>query len=223
MKKLFLLSILFTTVCFAQVPRRFYLVALGNQANINTNAFSAEPGMGYGAGLAFNWGYHETFNYEVEALYNRYNFKMDYIENIDETTTATGQDKVFTETIDVKFNMNYYFIIPEEDKFYMGALGGVFTSISNGSWEFKEYSDNKIYGDKLTQSSFQTMPKMNYGVNFGLVMGYNDLRIALKYNLGLSNALSGVENNSYDESNSYKGPSFDGKFNSLTLGLYYKI
>ena len=61
------------------------------------------------------------------------------------------------------------------------------------------------------------------GAGIGLTGGYNDFRFDLRYNLGLTDLLSNVQTNSYDENNNYTGPSLEGKMNTVTFTISYRL
>ncbi|MEP6931749.1 MAG: outer membrane beta-barrel protein [Flavobacterium sp.] len=216
------LFILFITISInAQVPRGFSVGVGMNQTMLDSDDLLSDPNLSYNAGIAFNMGYHESFNYEITTLVSSNSLKLDYV---DAQALTVQQAKYSVQNIDFGFNMNYYIITPDEDKFYFGPSAGVYASISSGQLSPKENANDQYYLPyRLTENSFSDISKFNYGVSLGVTGGYNRFRLALKYNLGLSNFLNGVQTDNYSETNTYSGPSLEGKLHSLSLILYYKI
>ena len=216
------LFILFITITInAQVPRGFSVGVGINQTMLDSDDLLSDPNLSYNAGIAFNMGYQESFNYEITTLVSSNSLKLDYV---DDQALTVQQAKYSVQNIDFGFNMNYYIITPDEDKFYFGPSAGVFASVSNGQLSPKENANGQYYLPyRLTENNFEDISKFNYGASLGVTGGYNRFRLALKYNLGLSNFLSGVETDSYSETNTYTGPSLEGKLHSVSLIFYYKI
>jgi hypothetical protein len=205
----------------AQVPRGFSFGVGMNQSMLDSDDLLTDPNVSYNAGIAFNMGYHETFNYEITSVVSSNSLKLDYV---DAQALTIQQAKYSVQNIDFGFNMNYYIITPDEDKFYFGPSAGGYVSISSGQLSSKENANGQYYLPyRLTENSFSDISKFNYGVSLGVTGGYNRFRLALKYNLGLSNFLNGVQTDNYSETNTYTGPSLEGKLHSVSLILYFKI
>ncbi len=205
----------------AQVPRGFSLGVGMNQTMLDSDDLLSDPNLSYSAGIAFNFGYHESFNYEANFLISDNALKFDYVDN---QAVSIQQAKYSIQNLDLSFHVNYYVITPDEDKFYLGTLAGVFGSISNGQVSPKENAENQYYLPyRLTENSFSDMSEINFGASVGLIGGYNNFRLSLKYNLGLSNFLNGVQTNNFSENHLYTGPSLEGKLHTVSLILFYKV
>jgi hypothetical protein len=205
----------------AQVPRGFSVGVGMNQSMLDSDDLLSDPNLSYSAGFAFNFGYNESFNYEVDAIVSNNALKLDYV---DAQALSVQQANYSIQNIDLSFQLNYYIIKPDEDKFYFGPSAGGFISFSNGQLSPKGNAEDQYYLPyRLTENSFSDMSKFNYGASVGLIGGYNKFRLSLKYNLGLSNFLNGIETDNYSENNLYIGPSLEGKLHSVSLILFYKF
>jgi hypothetical protein len=205
----------------AQVPRGFSVGIGMNQTMLDSDDLLSDPNLSYSAGLGFNFGYHESFNYETNFLVSNNTLKLDYV---DDQALTVQQANYSIQNLDFSFQVNYYIITPDEDKFYFGPSAGGFVSISNGQLSPKDNAENQYYLPyRLIENSFSDISQFNYGASVGLTGGYNKFRLSLKYNHGLSNFLNGVQTDSYSESNLYTGPSLEGKLHSVSLILYYKF
>ncbi|WP_330444009.1 hypothetical protein [Flavobacterium sp. C4GT6] len=226
MKKNYFLFLLF--ICFyanAQAPKGVFLAAGINQASLNSDQLTADGSIGYHLGAAINFGYNLNFNYEFGILYSRNVLSLPYVSGVSSDFTDSGNQKYNVDTIDMNFMFNYYIIQPEYNKVFFGPQAGLTVGITNGEWTPAKGASttNQTYEYGLTQNSFQGVPDFNLSTSFGIVGGFNDFRASIKYNLGLTNALSGVENNERDQYNLYTGPDFKGKLSSVSFTLYYKI
>lgn len=207
----------------AQAPQGFSLSAGGNYSNIQSDDLLVNAGFGYKYGIVFTFGYHESYNYQIELFQNKSTFDL---PTIDASYQSTGSAKLERNTSDLGFFFNYYVVLPDEDKFYFGPQLGV--NFSFGGGELKPQK-NVAPGDEyylpyvLNQNSLTSLSKFNYGAGIGLTGGYNDFRFDLRYTLGLNNILEDVQTNSYDEFNRYTGPTLDGKVHSLSLTISYRL
>lgn len=203
----------------AQVPRGFSFGVGVNQTMLDSDDLLSDPNLSYNAGFAFNFGYHESFNYEANFLISDNALKLDYV---DSQALSVQQANYSIQNFDLSFQVNYYIITPDEDKFYFGPSGGVFGSLSNGQLSPKGNAENQYYLPyRLTENSFSAMSRINYGASVGLIGGYNKFRLSLKYNLGLSNFLNGAQTDSFSENNLYAGPSLEGNLHTVSLILFY--
>lgn len=203
----------------AQVPRGFSVGVGMNQAFLDSDDLLSDPSLSYTAGIAFNFGYHESFNYEANFLISGNALKLDYVDN---QALTVQQANYSIQNLDLSFQVNYYIITPDEDKFYFGPSAGMFASISNGQLSPKGNAENQYYLPyRFTKNSFSQMSKYNYGASVGLIGGYNKFRLSLKYNIGLSNFLNGVQTDSFSENHLYTGPSLEGKLHTVSLLLFY--
>ncbi|MFD1603200.1 outer membrane beta-barrel protein [Flavobacterium artemisiae] len=221
-QKLHLFILLFITLSMhAQVPRGFSLGAGINQSMLDSKDLLTDPNVSYSAGIIFNFGYHESFNYESSFIVTNSALKLDYVDN---QALTVHQAKYNIQNIDMGFQFNYYIIKPDEDKIYFGPLAGVYVSYNMGQLSTRDDANEQYYLPyRLTENSLTNINKINYGVSAGLVGGYNKFRLALKYNMGLSNFLDGVETDNYSETNTYTGPTLKGKLHTVSLILYYKV
>ena len=224
MKKQILLTfsiILLTFSTYAQAPRGFYAVVGYSQTSLKSSYLISESKPGFYAGITFNMGYHENYNYQFEAVYKQNTIAAKYVDN----TFAEAKDaNLKYATTEVGFYLNYYILKPEEGEFFLGPQAGVFASFGDSLSASGEDENGQNYLPYLLDSnSLSDFSKINYGFGLGLTGGYNKLRFDFRYSLGMANTLSDVKTNSYDENNSYTGPSLSGKTNSLTFGVSYMI
>lgn len=218
---IFILFLFITISVKAQVPRGFSVGAGINQSMLDSKDLLTDPNISYSAGIIFNFGYHESFNYESSLILTNSALKLDYV---DDQALTVHQAKYSIQNFDAGFQINYYIIKPDEDKFYFGPLAGVYASFGLGQLSTKGDVNGQYYLPyRLTENSLADINKINYGVSGGLVGGYNKFRLALKYNMGLSNFLDGVQTDNYSETNTYTGPTLKGKLHTVSLILYYKV
>jgi hypothetical protein len=220
-KKFYFIGILFLSfTAFSQVPGGFSLLVGGQNTNFNSSSISTKPGIGYKYGISWFGGYHETYNFQIDLNQSLNAVGFDYSNGID-----NGNGKQTLETTDLSLYVNYYIIKPDEDKFYAGFGAGVFTTFSGGNWEEKDtFPDNSVYTPSdINSTTFQNFSKFNYGPSFGVIAGYNNFKLGIKYNLGLSNVLKNVTTQSPSEDGSSFSTPYVGKLNSLSLCLYYQI
>ncbi|MDR6968436.1 hypothetical protein J2X31_002459 [Flavobacterium arsenatis] len=207
----------------AQAPQGFSLSAGGNYSGLQSDDLQNSAALGYKYGIVFTFGYHETYNYQIEFFQNKSTFDL---PTIDADYQSSGSAKLDRNTSDVGFFFNYYVILPDEDKFYIGPQVGV--NFSFGGGELKPQK-NVAPGDEyylphiLSSYDLTSLSKFNYGAGIGLTGGYNDFKFDLRYTLGLNNVLQDVQTNSYDENNRYTGPALDGKVQSLSLVVSYRL
>lgn len=222
MKYFLLFSTLFLSACTqAQAPRSFYFAAGVNQTNLKSDDLFADPSTGFKGGITFNMGYHETYNYQVEVMYNHSSMKL---LTVNQDFEPIGSTKYNYNSIDLGLYFNYYILKPEEDEFYLGPQAGMTLSFgeqlnpAGGS-----NTDDQYYLPYLLQENNLGSPKLNYSVGLGLTGGYNRFRFDLRYSLGLNNVLSESKTNSYDEYNQYTGPSLEGKLSTISFTVSYQL
>ncbi|HEX9978960.1 MAG TPA: outer membrane beta-barrel protein [Flavobacterium sp.] len=220
MKNITFFSIILFSFCLqAQAPRGFSISAGLNQTMLDSDDLLADPGVGFKGGLVFNWGYHETYNYQIEVMYNHGSINL---LTVDENFESSGTSKTTFNTIDVGFYFNYYIIKPDEGKFYLGpqigatfAVAPQFTPSGGGDEYYQPYL--------IQENELTNIPKVIYGAGLGLTGGYNNFRFDLRYTLGLNNVLADVQTNDYDEFNRYTGPKFEGKINMVSFTVSYRL
>ncbi len=222
MNKIKFLLLLVPTLLFAQAPRGFSLTAGINQTDLNSKDLLTESGIGFKAGTIFNFGYHESYNYQVELFYNQSNLKL---KTVDQSLENVSNSKYTYSTIDLGAYLNYYILKPEEDKFYVGPQAGFTLAFAGELIPAKgaDVSGEQYLPYLLNESSFSNMPKVNFVAGLGATGGYNDFRFDLRYGMGLTNILKGTETNSYDENHRYTGPTLKGKMNCISFTLSYRI
>jgi hypothetical protein len=230
MKKTLLLAILLANLSsFSQAPRGLFVAAGVNQTSIKSSDLLTTPEIGYKLGLIFALGFHESYNYQIEFLYNKSSLGIKAIDSNYENVTKI---KYKYETFDFSFLGNYYILKPDEDKLFIGPQAGFIISLAGAlapndedgeSTQEGSFNDNKLLPYLLESNDFRNMPKIVFSGGFGLTGGYNDLKFDLRYTLGLSNILKTVETNNYSANNLYTGPELNGKLNSISLTLSYRI
>lgn len=225
MKKQILLfiSVLFCTLSiYSQAPRGFYTVAGLSQTKLKSNDLLTEPNPGFLMGVNFQMGYHESYNYQLELAYKISTMNVKYVENgFDEAKNS----KYNASDLNLGLYFNYYILKPEEDEFFIGPQAGVFAALqeaftpSGGS----DVSGQYYLPHLLSENDLSKSSTFNYGFGFGITGGYNNFRFDMRYTLGMANLLSDVQTNSYDETNTYTGPTLEGKTNTITFGVSYMI
>ncbi|PWB28443.1 outer membrane beta-barrel protein [Flavobacterium sp. HTF] len=224
MKKLTILITIFffNLSIYSQAPRGFYLAAGFNQTDLKSSDLLSEGKPGFYTSLNMLMGYHENYNYQLEIGYKQNNIDVKYVEG-DFSGAKTSKYKY----ADFNFGLylNYYILKPEEDEFFVGPQAGIFATVVD---PFAPAKGSDVTGQYylpylLDENDLSNSSKFNYGVGLGITGGYNRFRFDLRYSLGLVNTLGDVEVNSYNETNTYTGPSLSGKTNSLTFGISYKI
>ncbi|WP_264566048.1 PorT family protein [Flavobacterium sp. N3904] len=205
---------------FSQAPRGFYATAGLTQTSLKSDDLLSDPGIGFKTGIIGSWGYHETYNFQLEFLYNQKSFDLKSVEGDYQTVNSV---KFNSEAIDFGFYFNYYILKPEEDAFFIGPQLGFTTSFSG---EFIPAGNGETYNNRylpylIDDNSFRNMSPISLDAGFGLTGGYNDFRFDLRYTMGLSNRLESVETNSRDDSNLYTGPILEGKLNTISFSLSY--
>ena len=213
--------LLMTVLVQAQAPRGFYVAAGVNQSSFSSNHLLADPSIGYKAGINFNFGYHETYNYQIEVMYNHSTFDA---LTVDADYQPLGNTKLKYDTVDLAFFVNYYLIKPDEDKFFLGPQAGINFSVGGGQISPADEADTSVkyyLPYLLTDNELMNIPKITYGAGLGLTGGYNDFRFDMRYTLGLNNVLKDTQVDSYDEFGRYTGPSLDGKLNTLSFSISY--
>lgn len=205
----------------AQAPRGFYAVAGYSQTSIKSSYLVSESKPGFVAGINFNMGYHENYNFQFEAVYKQNTIAAKYVDN---TYLQAKDADLQYSTLEIGFYTNYYILKPDEDKFFVGPQAGIFVSFGDNLGASSEDENGQNYLPYLiSTNSLEDFAKLNYGFGLGLTGGYNKFRFDLRYSLGMANMLSNVQTNSYNDNNNYTGPSLSGKTNALTFGVSYLI
>lgn len=222
MKYFTLFSLFFISFTLqAQAPRGFYLSAGLTSASLESDHLLGDPAMGFKGGLNFNFGYHETYNYQIEVMSSFNNVDLLAVNRDYE---RVGNKKFDYTTVDIGFYFNYYLLKPEEDKFFLGAQIGATAAFSGSFAEKGSDSEEEYYLPYLMRSEdFEDMPFIAFYPGIGLTGGYNDFRFDLRYSVGLTNILSGSETNNFDEFNRYTGPELDAKMNIISFTLSYRL
>lgn len=215
-----LVTILITFSVKGQAPTGFYAKVTGNYTSLNSPDLITSADIGYGYGITFNMGYHETYNYQAEFSFNKgfLNFKT-----LDQTFENVYDSKMAYTNFNAGFYFNYYVMKPDEDTFFIGPQAGISVTFV-ADFENTSITDEQYYylPYLLNDNSFD-IPKVLPNLGIGLTGGYNNLRFDLRYELGLGNVLEGTTSNKYNENNIYIGPSFTGKINTLSFGVSYLI
>lgn len=225
MKKqtLLFLSILFCTFSiYSQAPRGFYAVAGLSRTELKSPDLLTEPNLGFLLGINFQMGYHESYNYQMELAYRNNTLNVKYVENgFDEVKNS----KYNASDLNFGIYFNYYILKPDEDEFFIGPQAGLFVALQDA---FTPSGGSDVSGQYylpylLNENDLSNSSAFNYGYGFGLTGGYNNFRFDIRYTVGMANLLSDVETDSYDETNTYTGPTLEGKNNTITFGISYNI
>lgn len=220
MKKIILLAIFMATfTTYAQAPRGWYGTLGATQSELASKDISSDPGIGIKGGLTIAMGYHESFNYQLELLYNRKTFNFN---TISADYSAVEKKKYLSEALDLGFYFNYYVMKPDQDTFFFGPQIGGNVSFAGQFTRAKDDGiDPKILPYLMNDNSFSNESKVNFDAGFGITGGYNNFKFDLRYTKGLNNRLGHSETNSYTENNEYTGPTLSGKVNSISLTVSY--
>ena len=223
MKKIYIIFCLFVSLsALSQAPRGFYLNAGLNQTNFDSEDLASTAGIGYKAGINFNMGYHETYNFQIEMGVSSKNVNL---KTVNGDYTQITETKFNSQAFDAGFFFNYYILKPDEDKFFLGPQIGFNIAVKE---DLKIASGDDINNNRylpflLREGSFNNMPPISLYANFGLTGGYNNFRFDLRYSYGTNNKLSTVQTDSFDSNNRYTGPTLIGNMNTLSFNLSYLI
>lgn len=222
MKKIFIYTtILLSNLIFSQAPRGFYLTGGTNQTTIVSKDLNVTPAIGYNGGINFQFGYHESYNFEIDLMANLKYFNLKAVEG---DFNEIKDVKFTSQSLDVAFYFNYYILRPDQDKLFLGPQIGLNMSAAGEFVSKKnDINDNRYLPYLLNDNSFLNMPQVNLDSGFGLTGGYNRFRFDLRYMYGINNRLKGVETLDHDENNRYTGPSLKGKMTSLSFSISYLI
>jgi hypothetical protein len=223
MKKILYFVILIANiVSYSQAPRGMYVAVGLNQTSFKSSDILSDSGIGYKLGLIHAIGFHESYNYQLEILYNKRS--LDF-KSIDASYQNVSKSKYDYASLDIAFLTNYYILKADEDKFFVGPQAGIVFSIGRPfiPSDTDNYNGDKILPYLLEENDFQNTPILNYGAGLGITGGYNDFKFDLRYTLGLNNLLTNVQTNSYDEFHRYTGPELKGKINTISFTFSYRI
>lgn len=218
---LILSLILISFYAYSQAPRGFYLATGYSQTSLKSSDFLSESKPGFFVGSNFNFGYHESYNYQVEVLYKNNSIGAKYVDN---SFSQVREADLKYSTVELGFYLNYYILKPDEGKFFFGPQAGIFASFGDNLSTDKEDQNGQNYLPYLINSDeLDDFAKLNYGFGAGLTGGYNNFRFDIRYSMGLPNMLADFKTNSFNENNIYTGPTLSGKTNSLTFGVSYVL
>lgn len=219
---LFISSFLFTLSIYSQAPRGLHIAAGFSQTNLKSSDLITESQPGFYAGLHGVMGYHENYNFQIEFTYKQNPLDVKYVED---TFEEAKSSKYKYSDISLGLYVNYYILKPEEDKFYVGPQAGVFVSYVDALTPSKGADASYQYylPHLLDQSDLSDSNKFNYGFGAGLTGGYNNFRFDLRYTFGMANILEEVHVNSYSSTNTYTGPTLEGKTRTISFGISYNI
>lgn len=201
----------------AQEPRGFSVLVGPNFGTLKTNDLKATPaGPGLFAGIGFNMGYHETYNYQMEIAYVQNTVNLEDSEGNNVKYNVGG-------LFQVGLYLNYFIIKPDEDKFYFGPQVGVYTSFGSFTSSTGSYTGDSYEPSGLSSLTLMDAAPFNYGAGFGLTGAYNKFRFNFRYNLGLSNVLRNVARPVEPGAYSSGETPFSGKVSSVSLTLSYRV
>ncbi|MCZ8196559.1 MAG: outer membrane beta-barrel protein [Flavobacterium sp.] len=223
MKKYYFITLLVVSLnAYSQAPRAFYVTAGFSQSALESKDLLSTAGAGFMAGVDFNFGYHQTYNYQVEILYNE---NILNLKTTDVNLLEVKESKYKYSNIELGFYVNYYFIKPDEDKFYLGTQLGGFVSFLDPIQPSKGADVNgELYLPYLLEENdLQKTSQFNYGPGLGLTGGYNKFRFDLRYSMGFANILSGVQTDSFNDNNIYTGPILEAKTRGISFGISYEV
>lgn len=214
----------FTLNSYSQSPNGIYAVLGLYQPTLDSpDLLTGKSNLGFCAGFDYKFGYHETWDYKFEFLYNQSSFDL---KTVDRSYELIEDTKYSYSSLQFGLCFNYYILKPDEDKFYLGPQVGFFGELVVG---FSTPYHTDIYDNSYLphllkdNSSIQDLSAFNYGPRIGFTGGYNHFKFDLRYSLGLANVLSGMETDSRDEYNRYTGPVLEGTISSITFGVSYNI
>ena len=206
---------------YSQVPPGLFFVAGAEKGIWDSEDLLADGGTGFVVGMGANWGYSERCNFETNILLK--NSVLDFYYT-DQAAVAVGKAKANAYSVGVSAQFNYYFIKPEEDKFYAGALAGFGLFFTDGQYTVKNSNYEELYLPyRVDPTNLTRFEQFSFTPLAGIVTGYNDFRLSLKYNLGTTNLIKAFQTSQYDQNNNYTGPSLEGKLSSISLMLSYQF
>jgi hypothetical protein len=223
MKKLIYLLLLIPVFSFSQAPRGYYVMAGLNNTYIESSDLATEDGIGFRGGFNFNFGYHETYNYQAEIVLNQSYINLKSIDNSFENITNTPY--AFS-TFEFGFYFNYYIIKPDEDKVFIGLQAGPSISFFGSLTPKgdKNVSDKRYLPYLVKDGDVADVSEILFNGGFGLTGGYNDFRFDLRYTHGLSNAVKHVEVPGFrDDNNLYTGPELKGHIRMISFAVSYRL
>lgn len=223
MKKLIYLLLFIPLLSFSQAPRGFYLMAGANSTTIQSDDLATEAGIGYRAGLNFNFGYHESYNYQAELVLNQSHINLLTLDSSFESATKSNYS---FQSFEFGMYLNYYILKPDEDKIFVGIQAG--PSVTFGA-SLTPKGGEDVTGERylpylLSESDVANGPSFLLNGGVGLTGGYNDFRFDLRYTHGFSNAIKHLEApGNYDASNKYIGPEFSGSVSMISFAISYRL
>ncbi len=209
----------FLNKSFSQEPLGFYAVAGLSSPQLKSSDVSGDSKISPVYGFAFNFGYNSSFNYQLEVLQHSKIFNF--------TSLPTSQFYSSNYDIDLGgtelgFYLNYFITQPDEDKVYFSTLVGPYFVFITGANPTDADPNSFIENSILKAKNLEYISSIDYGAGLGFCSAYKNIKLTLRYNLGLSNQFKNVfiQNSQDPEDVSY---GFNAKTNSITLGLSYRF
>lgn len=222
MKK-FLFFLLIPILSYSQAPRGFYVSAGANTTMLKSSDLESESGIGFRAGLKFNWGYNQNYNFQSELLLNQ--SYLDF-KSVDSSLQNETNSTYALQTLEFGLYFNYYILKPNEDKFFVGLQAGPSLSIAS-SIKPKggaDVTDERYLPHLLNENELTNVPDFLVNGGIGVTGGYNDFRFDLRYTHGFSNIMKEMEvQGMYDEFNRYTGPDLSGNVSMITFSVSYRL
>ena len=143
-----------------------------NSTTINSDDFlSTSPSAGFAFGVNALFPLYEKADWLLEFSYETSGFNATgYKDYNNEDVLINSNDKIKISSLDTRFLVNQYIIIPEAAAFHIGAQAGIGTSLLN---TFKN-DDYPIFEDNAKIKAYYI---------FGLSGGSENYRLNLRYNI----------------------------------------
>jgi hypothetical protein len=173
------IAILMANVVISQT--QFSLYSGVSLSNVNSEDFSDSRAIGLGIGISSATLLTQKSDLIVEFGYEYKSFSTSNYYNF-ESNAININDPIGINNITITSLYNYFILTPEDNNFYLTAQAGLGTTVYN-SWS----SDNPDLSSAL-EGAEHFKPFYILGGS----VGFENLRIALRYNKSFGNMLSGA-------------------------------
>lgn len=185
-----LFAILMANIAISQT--QFSLYSGVSISNINSEDFSDSRAIGLGIGISSATLLTQKSDLIVEFGYEYKSFSPSSYTNFDNNSVSIGDDAIGINNITITSLYNYFILTPEDNNFYLTAQAGLGTTVFN-SWSSDDPDLNAAFEDTEHFKPFYVI---------GGSIGFENLRIAVRYNKFFGNILSGVSVKGQQNNNS---------------------
>lgn len=221
MNKLYsILFLLSSSFGFSQAVAGTYVTLGGGTKTLQSNDLLSNTGQDFRIGFANHFGFHETYNYQVEIIYSHANINLLTVDQ----NLNPGPDKKFNlPSIEIGAYFNYYILKPEEDTFFLGLQAGPYFSYTGVDESFSSENTELYLPYLVDDADLTNFSKTNFGVGVGLTGGYNSFRFDLRYTRGLNNPIGGIVTNDPNNPNPTSFPKPTGNLSGIFFSVSYRI